>query len=146
MVKSSKSAASLKPYNEFPLTPHRGGRQWCTKHRGASYYFGPLDNRQAALARFEREWPYIIQGLSPPVLADNAEACTLRVMCNLFLESKRNKISAGELTDLSYRDYYRSCKRLIDHFRADRRVDDLRPVDFESFRAKLARSSSSPRY
>jgi len=51
---------------------------------------------------------------------------------------KRNKIAAGELTELSYRDYYRSCKRLIVHFGADRRVDDLRPVEFELFRAKLA--------
>src|SRR3954471_2470820 len=137
-TQSSKSAASLKPYKAFPLTPHRAAKQWVKKHRGDSYYFGPLDNWQAALKRFEREWPYIVQGLTPPALADDADACTLRTLANLFLESKRNKIAAGELTELSYRDYYRSCKRLIDHFGADRRVDDLRPVDFEAFRAKLA--------
>jgi integrase len=137
-TKSTKSAASLKPYKGYPLTPHRGAKQWCKKHRGDSYYFGPLANWQAALKRFEREWPYIIQGLKPPALADDDNACTLRTLANLFLESKRNKMAAGELTELSYRDYYRSCKRLIDHFGADRRVDDLRPTDFESFRAKLA--------
>jgi integrase len=138
-TKSIRSAASLKPYKDFPLTPHRAAKQWCKKHRGDSYYFGPLSDWQAALKRFEREWPYIIQGLAPPTLADDANACTLRTLANLFLESKRNKIAAGELTELSYRDYYRSCKRLIDHFGADRRVDDLRPVDFEAFRAKLAK-------
>ena len=138
-TKSSKSAASLKPYKDFPLTPHRAANQWCKKHRGHTHYFGPLDNWQAALKRFEREWSYIIQGLTPPALADDADACTLRTLCNLFLESKRNKIAAGELTELSYRDYYRACKRLIDHFGADRRVDDLRPVDFEAFRAKMAK-------
>lgn len=138
--KSIRSAASLKPYKDYPLTPHRAAKQWCKKHRGDSYYFGPLANWQAALKRFEREWPYIIQGLTPPALADDADACTLRTLCNLFLESKRNKIAAGELTELSYRDYYRSCKRLVDHFGADRRVDDLRPVDFEAFRAKLAKT------
>jgi integrase len=138
MPKSSKSAASLKPYKGFPLTPHRAAKQWVKKHRGDSHYFGPLDNWQAALKRYEREWPYIIQGLTPPTTPDDDDACTLRTLCNLFLESKRNKIAAGELTELSYRDYYRSCKRLIDHFGANRRADDLRPVDFEAFRAKLA--------
>ena len=49
-------------------------------------------------------------------------------------------MDAGELTELSYRDYYRSCKRLIDHFGTERRVDDLRPIDFEAFRAKLAKT------
>jgi integrase len=138
MSKSSKSAVSLKPYDEFPLTAHRGAKQWCKKFRGDTYYFGPLSDWSTAHKRFEREWPYIVQGLTPPATPEDEDACTLRTLCNLFLESKRNKIAAGELTDLSYRDYFGSCKRLIDHFGANRRVDDLRPVDFEKFRAKLA--------
>jgi integrase len=137
-TKSSRSAASLKPYKGFQLTLHRAAKQWCKKHRKHTYYFGPLDNWQAALKRFEREWPYIVQGLTPPATSDDVDACTFRALANLFLESKRNKIATGELSALSYRDYYRSCKRLIDHFGADRRVDDLRAVDFELFRAKLA--------
>jgi integrase len=138
MSKSSKSAASLKPYKEFPLTAHRGAKQWCKKFRGDTYYFGPLSDWTAAHKRFEREWPYIVQGLTPPSWAKDEDACTLRTLCNLFLESKRNKMATGELTELSYRDYYGSCKYLIDHFGADRRVDDLRPVDFEAFRTKLS--------
>jgi hypothetical protein len=136
-TKVRKSAASLKPYNAFPLPPHRAAKQWCKKHRRKSYYFGPLDGWQAALKRYEREWPYIVQGLTPPALSDDKDACTLRKLCNLFLESKRNKIAAGELKQLSYGDYYRTCKRLIDHFGAARR-DDLCPIDFEGFRATLA--------
>lgn len=136
--KSSRSAAALKPYKDFPLTPHRGAKQWCKKHRQKTYYFGSLEDWQEALKRWEREWPYIIQGLTPPVLAEDEDATTLRTLCNLFLESKRNKMAAGELTELSYRDYYRSCERLVAHFGKDRRVDDLRPGDFEAFRAKLA--------
>jgi integrase len=140
MSKSSKSATSLKPYKGFPLTPHRGAKQWCKKHRGHTHYFGPLDDWSTAHKRYEREWPYIVQGLTPPTTPDDEAACTLRALCNLFLESKRNKMAAGELTELSYRDYYRSCKRLIKHFGPSRRVDDLRPVDFEAFRAKLAKT------
>lgn len=63
-TKSSKSAAALKPYKAFSLTPHRAAKQWCKKHRGDSYYFGPLANWPAALKGFEREWPYIVQGVA----------------------------------------------------------------------------------
>jgi integrase len=42
------------------------------------------------------------------------------------------------LSPLSFRDYYRSCASLLDHFGKDRRVDALRPDDFRRFRAKLA--------
>ena len=58
MAKSTKSARrkkSLKSYPTFPLTAHRQTRRWIKKHRGKSYYFGPLDNWQAALKRFNRE-------------------------------------------------------------------------------------------
>jgi integrase len=137
-TKSIKSAASLKPYKAFPLTAHRAAKQWCKHRRGRFYYFGPLAEWQAALKRFEREWPYVVQGLTPPALSDDADACTLRTLCNLFLESKRNKLAAGELTEVTYKDYYRNCKTLITYFGPERRVDDLRPADFEAFRAKLA--------
>ena len=140
--KSTKSARSLKPYSGFPLTPHRAAKQWCKKHRGQTYYFGGMTDWQAALNRYEREWPYIIQGKTPPALPDDQDACSFRALCNLFLQSKRNKVDAGELTELSYRDYYASCKRLISHFGPRRRVDDLRPVDFEAYRAKLAKRYS----
>jgi hypothetical protein len=86
--KSTKSAVSLKPYKDFPLTPHRGAKQWCKKHRGHTHYFGPLDSWQDAHKRYECDWPDIVQGLTPPALADDEEACTLRTLCNLFLESK----------------------------------------------------------
>ncbi len=142
MAKSTKSAAALKPYDGFPLTAHRGAQQWCKKLKFAgkkrTFYFGPLSDWPAALKRYEREWPYRVQGLEPPVLADDKDACTLRVLCNLFLEAKRNRVASGELTDLSYRDYFRACKRLVDHFGPDRRVDDLGPADFEAYRSKLA--------
>lgn len=138
-TKSSRSGASLKPYPEFPLTVHRGANQWCKKFRRTTFYFGPLSDWSAAHKRFEREWPYIVQGLTPPALADDEDACTFRTLCNLFLESKRNKMAAGELSELSYKDYFRNCKRLIDHFGKDRRVDDLRPADFESLRSKMAK-------
>ena len=155
MAKSTKKRAARKPYDGFPLTAHPTGR-WCKKCKppGAdstkTYYFGstagwPKKTAEseaawkAAIAKYNREWPFIIEGRTPPVEAGSTDdVCTLRTLCNQFLESKRNKLAADDLTELSYRDYYRSCQRMIDHFGLHQRVDDLRPVDFEAFRAKLA--------
>lgn len=138
-TQSSSKSVGLKPYKGFPLTAHAGAKQWCKKFRRTTFYFGPLDDWKAAHKRWEREWPYIVQGLTPPVLADDDDAFTLRTLCNLFLESKRHKLESGELSELTYRDYYRNCKLLCDHFGKTRRVDDLRPADFEKLRAKMAR-------
>ena len=45
-----------KPAANFPLTRHPSGR-WCKKLRGKVYYFGKLDDWQAAIERFNHEWP-----------------------------------------------------------------------------------------
>jgi integrase len=139
MAKSTKSRPkrkSQKPYPDFPLTAHPSGR-WCKKHRGKQYYFGPIDNWQNAYERFQREWPYIIDGRVPPA-ADTGDACSVRGLCNEFLNSKRLKLDAGELSERSFRDYYKTCASLVENFGRDRRVDDLRPADFERYRSRLA--------
>jgi integrase len=55
-----------------------------------------------------------------------------------FLNSKRTAMRSDELSLRSFSDYFRTCKRLVDHFGKDRRVDDLRPTEFEVFRAAMA--------
>ncbi|MGE0378590.1 MAG: tyrosine-type recombinase/integrase [Planctomycetaceae bacterium] len=135
-AKSTKSAKSLKPYRDFPLTPHRAAKQWVKKHRGHTHYFGPLRDWEAALRLFNHEWPYIIQGRTPPPL-DVEGGCTMRDLCNAFIVHKQNRMEGGELSPHSYAGYFRTCERLIAHFDATRRVDDLRPDDFEAFRKSL---------
>jgi len=66
--KRKSKSAKLKPYADFPLTAHPSG-QWCKKHAGRQYYFGPLRDCKTALARFNREWKYIIEGRTPPAVA-----------------------------------------------------------------------------
>jgi integrase len=135
---STKTGKSAKPYEGFPLTPHPS-RRWCKKIRGRLHYFGKVDNPEAALERFNREWPYLKDGRTPPPI-DTGDGCTVRVLCNAFLTSKKAKLDSGELAPRSFQDYYRTCEILIDRLGRDRRVDDLRPDDFEALRKALAKT------
>ncbi len=117
---------------------HASG-QWAKKIRKKLVYFGSwLQDPKgvAALETFNREWPYLKEGKTPPPI--NAEGCTLRQLCNDFLETKEEALNAGDLSPRTFRDYYQTCEMLIEHFGKERVVDDLRPDDFRAFRAKLA--------
>ena len=56
----------------------QAAKDWLRKkYKGKQYYFGPLGNWPFALERFQREWPYIIVGGSPPPV-DVGDGCTIR--------------------------------------------------------------------
>jgi integrase len=125
-----------KPYEGFPMFAHPSG-QWAKKINKRLHYFGVWADPEAALARLNREYPYIKEGKTPPPI-DVSSGCTLRQLCNDFLRSKEDKLNADDLSPRTFRDYYKTCAGLIDQFGKERRVDDLRPDDFRKFRAKLA--------
>jgi integrase len=151
-TRSRKYGKPAKPYPTFPLYAHGSGR-WAKKVRGRTMFFGrwgtkdgnriiPVDDieesaRQAKI-EFDRQWPYISEGRTPPPVDDGC-GCTITLLCNVFLTAKKNALDAGELSAHSFGEYHRCCQRLIDHFGGNRRVDDLRPDDFERFRAELAK-------
>ena len=128
-----------KPYPGFPLFPHATGR-WAKKIRQKLHYFGKITDDpegSEALKRLNREWPFLKEGRTPPP-ADAGDGCTIRTLCNSFLTSKRNRVDGGELSAHSFAKYYETCELLIGYFGKDRRVDDLRPDDFEGFRKSLS--------
>jgi len=49
-------------------------------------------------------------------------------------------MDAGELSQQSFADYYKTCDRMIAYFGRDRRVDDLQPGDFEGFRKSMSKT------
>lgn len=135
----SKSDRPAKPYEGFPLFAHRSG-QWARKYQGRFYYFGSWrtdPDGTEALKRYNREWSYLKEGRTPPPV-DTGDGLTLRRLCNVFLTSKRNKLDSGELSGHTFSGYHTSCERMLDYFGKNRRVDDLRPDDFEGYRKKLA--------
>ncbi len=65
MTKPSGQAKPMKPYKTFPLTAHSCG-QWCKKIGGQRHHFGSWDDPNAALARYQKEFPYLHAGIEPP--------------------------------------------------------------------------------
>lgn len=68
-VKGNGQPAPEKPYEGFPLFPHRGSGQWAKKIRGKLHDFGSWrEDREGkkGLERFNREWPFLSEGRTPP--------------------------------------------------------------------------------
>jgi len=127
----------------FPLTYNSCG-QWSKKvtvpnGKKKTFYFGPLADPDAALERFNREWPFLKEGRTPPPV-DTGEGCTLLKLSNAFLTAKKAKLDSGELSGHTFGGYHQTAERMLAHFGKERRVDDLRPDDFEDFRKALSES------
>jgi integrase len=146
MGKSTKSRPSDKAAalpEQFPLFQHRNG-QWAKKRLGKLFYFGKVANGwKDAYSLYEREWPYIHEhGAKPPGVATPAptpDAATVKLVCNEFLNAKRELVESGEISARTVLDYKYTCERLIEAFGKTRPVEDLRPVDFQQLRTKLAK-------
>jgi putative two-component system response regulator len=68
MAKSNRSKSAVKPQKPYlgsPLTPHPLGHL-CKRIRGKLHYFGKVPEPDAALKRFNREWPFLQDGRTPP--------------------------------------------------------------------------------
>lgn len=146
-----KCTVPAKPYPDFPLFAHQTGR-WAKKIRKQMRFYGrwgrmsggivvPVDDVQdsanKALAEFQRCYPYHSDGREAPNI-DEADYLTLKELVNKFLLNKKNRMESRELSSQSFDDYFRTCDTLIEKFGRSRRVDDLRPQDFESLRKSMA--------
>jgi integrase len=136
-TQSRKSPKVEKPFPGFPLTPHPSGR-WCKKIRGKLHYFGKIDNPNGALEKFNKEWPYLSEGRTPPPV-DTGDGCTIRLLANAFLTSKKAALECEDIGARTFADYFATCELLVDHFGKDRRVDDIRPDEFRDLKVKLAK-------
>lgn len=133
---SAKQAAKYRTANaDYPLRWHpRGG--WCKKIRGRVTYFGKVTPSEA-LSKYEAGRQWYESGETPP--AYDSEAITLKELANEFLASKEAKVESGELSQRSWDDYKRSCQHVLKHFGDNRAVANLRPIDFQRFRAYLSK-------
>ena len=135
--KASAKPVAGKPYKSFPLTPHRNG-QFCKKIRGQIYYFGSVNDPDAALKRYHEHSAGLHSGQITEVKRGDDEF-TIRDLANRFLEAADARKEAGELTARTFADYFRDCQRLITFFGRNRTVDSITRDDIKKLRAFLAR-------
>jgi len=137
-----------KPYEGFPLTPHASGK-WQKKIRGRIHYFGAWARRvdgklervkgdgwEEALELYKEQAEDLHAGREPRVLSGGF---TLVELCNKFLESKKRKLDANELSVRMFHEYKQIKDLLLSSFGSNRLVDSLTPEDFEKLRADMAK-------
>ena len=130
-----------KPYEGFPLFAHASG-QWSKKINRKLHYFGVWSDPEAALKRLNFEYAYLKDGRVPPAV-DVRDGCSIQLMCNQFLKHKEQALDCGDLSPRTFRDYYKVCKGLLDHFGESRLVSDLGPADLARYRADMANRLSA---
>src|ERR1700749_3019136 len=86
----------VKPRPDFPLFAHAAG-VWAKKIRGKLHYFGPWSDPDGALESYLKQKDDLHAGRTPRPEAD-PDALTVKVVCNAFLNAKRDKMDAGELS------------------------------------------------
>jgi len=141
MTKSTPLQATdkpAKPRPDFPLFPHASGK-WAKKIRGKMHYFGTWDDPQGALEEYAKHRDRLHAGLGRD---DGRGEPTVADMINQFLESKRQLMLAGELSALTWRDYYETGVRMSKAFKRSRRLSELTPAIFDRYKADLAKTRS----
>lgn len=126
-----------KPYPEFPLFPHANG-WWAKKIRGKFYYFGPWKDPDAALQKYVDQRDDLLAGRVPR--DRSVEGLEIKELCGRFRSTKKMMADTGEIALRTFQDYVNTCDRIVAFFGKHRVVEDIRPIDFEEFRKRLAKT------
>jgi integrase len=109
---------------------------WAKKIRGKMHYFGPWEDPQCALARYNEQKDDLHAGRSP---RPDPAAATVKEAANSFLARKEARVDAGELSPRTWADYREACEEVVRAFGKGRLVADLGPADFASLRNRMAK-------
>ena len=135
MANSSDARKQTKPYAEFPLTP-RGDNRWCKRIKGQLHYFA--GDWKDALAEYERQAPYLHDGIEPPPKPDE-NALTLAGLLNHWLTHKRGLVDGGELSSRTFIDNHATAAILVEVLGDKRAAEDIGPQDFARVRDEMAK-------
>jgi len=127
------------PDKDFPLWIHGASGRWCRKVRGTRVYFGYIKDDpdgQKALAEWLRVKDDLLAGRKPRPKTDGLP---LHEAVNRFLNVKAADVQSGELAQRSWNDYKLTGVHVVECFGRGRVVEDLRPEDFETLKARLAK-------
>ena len=123
------------------MTAHPNG-QWCKKIKGKLYSFGPWDDPDAALRRWQAEAPDLLAGREP-TRGDSA-TLTVKTCVNAWLTYQEQRTQSGEITSRTYADYVRSGQYLMECLGRQRHVGEISPLDWARLRARAGNEFTSP--
>jgi integrase len=140
MARQNTEVTKPKRPKGCPLYPHSNG-QWAKTILMKKHYFGPWDDLQGALRRYRAVADDLHAGREPdPIVA--ADGLTLKEGCNLFMNFCREKLDAGSIQPRTYHDYQTMLQGFLHDMGASRPIANLRPTDFQKYRAKLGCTQS----
>jgi len=127
--------ALLKPYKEYPLTPHPLG-YWVKVIHGKQHRFGTRwCSPDEALNAWYKQKDDLLNNREPVVEVDGL---TLRDGLRLFLESRLQRLKEGALCQRSYDEYYAECKRTRDILGANIQLTSIGPSHFTLLLSTMA--------
>jgi integrase len=125
-------AKPAKPYPEYPLFSHGSGK-WAKKIAGRMLYFGRWHDPIGALAEYQA---YLAEQVTDTLSA--GRFITVQDAANRFLTAKKQRVGTDELTERTFGEYLRMCRRFAKCVGPLRLVTSLTPADFASYRATMA--------
>jgi integrase len=102
------------------------------------HYFGPWEDPDGALAKYEAEKDDLHAGRTP-ASATATNAPTIKEVCNAFLLVKLSRVESGELSQRMFLDYKETTDLLVSQFGKHRLAAELAPADFDQLRQKMAK-------
>jgi hypothetical protein len=130
----TKATKPSKPYPEHPLTAHPAGCL-CKKIGGKLHYFGPGDDPEGALTKYEGQKYALHAGKQPKAGTEEGGQGRLRRVHG----RQGALVDAGELSKRLFVEYKEVCRPVITQFGKARPVRDLDPADLAALRKKMAK-------
>ncbi|HOW73843.1 MAG TPA: hypothetical protein PKY77_24840, partial [Phycisphaerae bacterium] len=141
---SASREKPVKPYEEYPLTPHPCG-QWAKRINRRLYYFGPWEDWEHALAVYMARIDDIRAGRltkSRVTLerqsSEPHQGITVGTLVNHFLTAKNRAVERAELKRRTFGEYQSVCVRMTAEFGKTQLVSRLAPADFAKLKDVLA--------
>jgi len=131
-----------KTHENFPLTPHPNG-QWAKKVLGKTWYFGKLEDPQAALRQWLEEKDYLLAGLKPPAYC--CDGTTIGDIIINHLNDVDDRIASGVLSWFTRRQYVSAGSLLRSAGLAALPANGTTPVHWTALASALEHSDRSLR-
>lgn len=129
----------VKPSPDFPLTAGKNG-YWVKVVKGKQHRIGARwASPDEAIVEWLRVRDQLLAGEDP---TPDPNALQLRDAMNWFLSSCKSKVETGDISEQSYVDYVRECRRAVEVLGKSKVVASLVPTDFAKLRSAI--TSPSP--